>query len=116
MYKETGRIKALTPIEVRTGRNGKEYRNRKIVLEIEENRGLVRTLALDVDNFRMEVVNEHRVGDKVEVYFNVWSREYNGKWYSSVDLLSIHKVQGADDYAPAAPAPAEDEDLPDFLK
>ena len=109
MYKETGRIKALTPIEARTGRNGKEYRNRKIVLEIEENKGMVRTLALDVDNFRIEVVNEHRVGDKVEVYFNVWSREYNGKWYSSVDLLSIHRVEDAAD-APAAPAADDGED------
>ena len=114
MFKLKGVIYEINPIEVRTTASGKEFKRRKVILEIDGPRGTTTKLALEVDEYRMEALEGFHPGDRVEVKFNVWSREWNDKWYTSVDLLYIS------DLAPAAPAPApapeDEEDLPDFLK
>ncbi len=47
-----------------------------------------------------------QVGDKVNVSFNIESREYNGRWYTDVRAWRIQKVQ------PEQPAVAPIPDLP----
>lgn len=47
-----------------------------------------------------------QVGEKVNVSFNIESREYNGRWYTDVRAWRIQKVQ------PEQPAAAPIPDLP----
>jgi len=44
-----------------------------------------------IENFTF---NTH-VGDMVEVEFNIKCREYNGKWYTNLDMWRIEKIDKA---------------------
>ena len=58
-------------------------------------------------NDRMDVIAPYGVGQEVTVSFNVRGREYNGKYYNTLDA---YKVQG--DVATPAPSvqPIEEQD------
>jgi len=58
-------------------------------------------------NDRMDVIAPYGVGQQVTVSFNVRGREYNGKYYNTLDA---YKVQG--DVATPAPSvqPIEEQD------
>ena len=38
----------------------------------------------------MKLIEEHELGDKVEVFFNISSREYNNRYYHNVDAWKIN--------------------------
>jgi hypothetical protein len=54
----------------------------------------------------------NKVGDEVEVSFNLQSREYNGKIYTTAQAWKVWNLQTS---ASAAPAPVADEDNGDDL-
>lgn len=39
-------------------------------------------------------LNYNKVGDKVDVSFNISSREYNGKYYHNIDAWKVYKAEG----------------------
>ena len=41
----------------------------------------------------MQLIMNVNEGDQVEVYFNLSSREWNGKWFTSADAWKIEKIQ-----------------------
>jgi len=105
-----GKITAINAVEKGTSKAGKEWQKQNFVI----NTG---------DKFNPEVCFQvfgaekcenltkyNNVGDDVEVSFNVSSREYNGKWYNSLDCWKCFKV---DANAPAPQPQTEDgQDLP----
>jgi hypothetical protein len=50
-------------------------------------------------NDRMDVIAPYGQGQEVEVYFNVRGREYNGRYYNTLDA---YKVQGTSVPPPAS--------------
>ena len=50
---------------------------------------------------KVQELSKYQVGDKVKVSFNVKSREYNGRWYTD---LQIWRIAPAGQPVPAAPA------------
>ena len=47
-------------------------------------------------------LNKYQVGDRIKVSFNIRGREYNGRWYTDLQIWRISPAGVAD----AAPAPA----------
>ena len=47
-------------------------------------------------------IREYQIGDRVEVGYSVTAREWDGKWFNNVDLISIKFL---DEVAPTAPVP-----------
>ncbi|MBG39705.1 MAG: hypothetical protein CMP74_00560 [Flavobacteriales bacterium] len=40
---------------------------------------------------KMAILNQIEIGEKIEVFFNLSSREYNGKYYHNIDAWKISK-------------------------
>ena len=52
----------------------------------------------------VDELNNYNVGDKVEVGWSIYAREWNGKWYNNVDLVNIKSQDQQTEQRPA-PAP-----------
>lgn len=94
----SGKIIAVLPLTSGQGRNGM-WRAQDYVLETQEQypRKVCFNLFGDkIDTYPMEV------GDMVEVSFDIESREYNGRWYTSVRAWKV--VKNAVNPAPVAAA------------
>ena len=102
-----GRITQVLPIERGTGQRG-PWATAKIVIEYENGR-YNSTLMLECRSNRAEEFAKLRAGQKGRFYYDVTSREYNGKWYHNVNCFDW-AIEGAQAAAPApaasAPAPA----------
>jgi hypothetical protein len=56
---------------------------------------------------KVQELEKYQVGDRVKVAFNLKSREYNGRWYTDIQIWRISPAGAAAPAAPvAAPAPA----------
>ena len=57
----------------------------------------------------VDELNNYNVGDKVEVGWSIYAREWNGKWYNNVDLVNIKSQDQQTEQRPersSRPAPA----------
>lgn len=102
-----GTISFMSEIESGTSRNGNEWSRMTLVIDIPGFQGAVYKLALSVSGKHVDEVCNFRIGDKVNVSWSIYAREYNERWYNQVDLV---KIEYADlpigDNAPAQAAPA----------
>lgn len=112
-----GKIVHLLPEQTGEGRNG-TWRKKEYVIETQDQYPKKVCFNLWGDKIDENPVKE---GDDVKVFFDVESREYNGRWYTDVKGWKIEKSSGgAGDLPPlpdappsgdSAPPPGED-DLP----
>ena len=88
--------------------NGNQWQRMTIVLEIPGFQGSVFKQAFQVNGDSVNDVLLYSIGEKVEISWSMYAREWNGKWYNNVDLVKIKSQEETkqDAPAPAAPAPA----------
>ena len=97
--------------EVKSGRsqNGRDWSRQDILIEIPGYQGSTTKLSLTASN---EIVDELRffnVGDKVEIGWAIYAREWNGRWFNNCDIVKVNAegtIQAASRAAAPAPAPA----------
>lgn len=123
LYYSKGTISHMSEIKRGTSTSGRDWARMTIMIDIPGYQGSISKLSLQVGTDRISDVQEFKVGDKVEIGWSIYAREYNGRWYNNVDLVNI-KSQGVQAAAPApSPAPQtksistaelepKDEDLP----
>lgn len=112
-YKTIGTIVERSEIAKGTSRNGNEWQRMHIILEIPGYKGSTYKQVFQVYNEDVRNVGIYSIGDKVEVTWSMYAREWNGKWYNNVDLVQITLVDSQNGHAPApvqdpAPAPRQD--------
>ena len=66
---------------------------------------------------KIDILKHHNEGDEIEVSFNLYSREFNGKYFHNIDAWRIESVANTKtnqmQEAPEFNTPAnEDDDLP----
>lgn len=101
--------------EVRSGKskNGYDWAKQSILLDIPGYHGSITKLSLQASNEMVEELNNYKVGDKVEIGWSIYAREWEGRWYNNVDIVSIRsqeqeereRIQKAARPAPAAQEP-----------
>ena len=124
LYYSKGTISHMSEITSGTSTSGRDWARMTIMIDIPGYQGSISKLAFQVGTDRISDVQEFKVGDKVEIGWSIYAREYKGRWYNNVDLVNI-KSQGVQADAPApTPAPRslnnipaaelepQDEDLP----
>ena len=123
LYYSKGIISHMSEIKCGTSTSGRDWARMTIMIDIPGYQGSISKLSFQVGTDRISDVQEFKVGDKVEIGWSIYAREYNGRWYNNVDLVNI-KSQGVQAAAPApSPAPQtesisaaelepQDEDLP----
>lgn len=101
---EKGTIHHMSEVVTGQSRNGNQWANMTLVLSVPISSSSFKYLALKVSTDMVDDVLQFHVGDKVEVGYSVAAREWEGKWYSNVDLVNIKA--DVEQFAQAAPVQA----------
>lgn len=117
IYEVTGKVIALPPMQTGMGQNG-PWARQTVVLEYSEsaNDGRIFNYQMALESSKQaEEMSRLRLGDVIKCRFKVTSREYNGKYYTSAQVIGYNLENGQTYAAPpaaaaapvtAAPAPA----------
>lgn len=111
---EKGTITLKGEVTSGVSQKGNTWAKMTLVVSVPTSQNSFKYIALNVTTDRIEDVQKFNAGEKVEVGYVVSAREWNGKWYNNVDLVSIKADAGWQPAPAPAPAPAEEEenDLP----
>ena len=86
----TGKIIAVQPTKSGTSARGTQWSSQTAVLETHEQ--YPKKVAFDVLGDRIAEFNL-QVGEEVTVSFDINAREYNGKWFNSVNAWNVVRHQ-----------------------
>ena len=109
LYYSKGTISHMSEITSGTSTSGRDWARMTIMIDIPGYQGSIYKLSFQVGTDRISDVQEFKVGDKVEIGWSIYAREWNGKWYNNVDLVNIKSQDQQTEQRPARssrPAPA----------
>ena len=110
LYYSNGTISYMSEVQSGTTNNGNTWQRMTLHLEIPGFQGSIFKQVFQVSGKAVDDVLAFKVGDKVNVSFSLYAREWNGKWYNNVDLVKIQAGQAKQAEQPqaeSAPAQAE---------
>lgn len=90
MAEITGKIIAVLPTKSGTSARGTQWSSQTAVIETHEQ--YPKRVAFDVLGDKIAEFNLH-VGEEVTVSFDINAREYNGKWFNSVNAWNVVRQQ-----------------------
>ena len=85
-----GKIKQKLDIEQGTSKAGKEWKSQSFILNTEAQYNPDICFKLFGEE-KIQLLTNFQEEEKVEVFFNLSSREWNGKWFTSADAWKIEK-------------------------
>lgn len=94
MAEITGKIIAVLPTKSGTSARGTQWSSQTSVIETHEQ--YPKRVAFDVLGDKITEFNLH-VGEEVTVSFDINAREYNGKWWNSVNAWKVVRHVGQQD-------------------
>lgn len=100
-----GKIIVKLPLMSGTSQAGNPWKKQEYVLETEDS--YPKKVHFDFFGDKADQ-NPLEIGDRVRLYFDIESREYNGKWFTNIRGWKAEKVEAgapAVQAAPAAPIP-----------
>lgn len=97
-----GTISHKGELQQGTSQNGNDWARQVVVVESPSFNGSFTKIALTALNQRVDDLMNYQIGDRVEIGYSVTAREYQGKWFNNVDLVTIKFME---EVAQAAPAP-----------
>ena len=98
----------MSDVQSGVSKNGYQWQRMTIVLDIPGFQGSIIKQVFQVMGDDVNNVLLFSIGDKVEISWSMYAREWNGKWYNNVDLVKIkHQETKQDAPAPAAPRPQQ---------
>ena len=79
----TGKLVKKLELETGTSKSGKEWQKQSIV--IDTGNEFNNLIAVSAFGDKLKQMNKLEIGMKVSVLCNVYSREYNGRYYHNID-------------------------------
>lgn len=119
-YYTTGKVFEKGPIAQGTSQNGNVWQRMTLVLDVQVGQ-YSKKMAFQVMTGNVPAVMAFNVGDKVEVCWDVTSREYTNKegvrsWFTQAELRSIKAADEPAQTIPSTPIPEagmpQEDDLP----
>jgi hypothetical protein len=100
-----GKIAQLLKPESGVSKVGNSWTKREFVIETEEQ--FPKKVCFTLFGDKSTLVDGFSAGDEVEVSFNIDAKEYNGKWFNSVNAWKIERVsnESGSEYLPPPPPP-----------
>ena len=85
----TGKIIQVLPLQSGTSQAGNQWKKQEYVLETEEN--YPKKVCFD---FFGDAIDQNPISlnDKIRLYFDIESREYNGRWYTNIRGWKTEKL------------------------
>lgn len=89
--KIVGTIEKLMPISKGVSSTGREWVKQDIVMSMANGQFVKHFTAAvmgqdRIDNFKL------RVGDNIVAYLDIDAKEYNGRWYNSINIWKVERV------------------------
>lgn len=103
-----GKIQQILKAESGVSRAGNGWKKQEFVIETEEQ--FPRKVCFTLFNDKTSLIDGFSAGNEVEVSFNLESREYNGKWFSTINAWKIDRPSTGS--MPDAPPEYRFEDIP----
>jgi len=93
-----GKVTQILPVQSGVSKAGKEWSKQEFVIETEEQ--FPKNVCFTLFGDKLSLLTGISIGQQVEVFFNVESREFSGKWYHNINAWRINPVQvaGKDDH------------------
>jgi hypothetical protein len=103
-----GRIIKILNLESGLSKAGNEWKKQEFVVE-ESDQQFSRKICFTLFNDKTGLLKGISTGQEVEVFFNVESREYNGKWFHNINAW---KIESASQNLHETPPEFRMEDIP----
>jgi hypothetical protein len=105
-----GKLFKMLELTSGEGRNG-NWTKQSFVIETFDQ--FPKKVALQAWNDKVDLLKSVNPGDRIKVYFNPESREYNERWYTDLRVQRIETFgkQGSSNMPQDAPPPPDDEPL-----
>lgn len=91
-----GNVSNILPVESGTSKAGKEWKKQGFVINTGEQFNPDICFSVFGED-KLQMVSELKVGEEVEVHFNLSSREFNGKYYHNIDAWRVEKGDSISD-------------------
>lgn len=89
----TGTLKTILPLEQGVGKaSGKEWKKQAFVITILKG-SYNQDVAFQLFNDRVAQLQGLQPGQNITVVFDPQSREYQGRWYTDLNALSVQQLQ-----------------------
>ena len=86
-----GKVVKVLEVESGTSKAGKEWKKQGFVINNDNEFNPEICFSVFGED-KLQMVSELKVGEEVTVHFNLSSREFNSKYYHSIDAWRIEKV------------------------
>lgn len=100
LFYQKGTISDFSEVQSGTTQSGKEWQRMTLILDMPGFQGAVYKMVLQVSGDHVNEALLFNRGDKVEVGFTIYAREWNGKWYNNVELVKISSLEQGNASAP----------------
>lgn len=114
----TGKIIVVLPPQSGVSQAGNNWKKQEYVLETEET--YPKKVHFDFFGERADQYNWIKIGDRIRLSFDIESREYNNRWYTSIRGWKAEKAddtaQAAAPQDPVATMAAPAAPMPDFTQ
>jgi Protein of unknown function (DUF3127). len=109
----TGKIIAVLPEQGGTSKNGNEWKKQEYVLETYDQ--YPKKVCFQIFGADRIAQADIKVGEDLNVFFDIESREYQGRWYTNINAWKVDRVSAqTSPEAPANPISNPTVAAPDF--
>lgn len=98
----TGKIIHVSAEQSGTSKSGNPFRSREFVIETQEQ--YPKKVCIALLNDKVDMCPQ--VGEVVKVKFDINAREYNGRWFNSINAWAIDRPQANTQASAPQPAPS----------
>jgi hypothetical protein len=82
-----GTLKQILPLESGETKSGKAWQKQTIVVETQETYPTL--IAIEVSEKAISRLQDYQIGHTITCSINIESREYNGRWFTSIKCWKI---------------------------
>ena len=82
-----GILKQILPLESGESKSGKAWQKQTIVVETQET--YPKLIAVEVSEKAISRLQDYQIGHTITCSINIESREYNGRWFTSIKCWKI---------------------------
>lgn len=109
----TGKIIAVLPEQGGTSKNGNEWKKQEYVLETYDQ--YPKKVCFQIFGADRITQADIKLGEDVNVFFDIDSREYQGRWYTNISAWKVDRVSmQTSPESPASPIGSSAVAAPDF--
>ena len=87
-----GKLSRKLSVESGTSKAGNEWKKQSFLLDTGAQYNPEICFQLFGEE-KVKLIEEYELGDKVEVFFNISSREYNNRYYHNIDAWKINSIK-----------------------